>query len=102
MNVEAEITGLNKDVKSLEYRMEKIEDLAGSVHEIAISVKLMAQNQDNILKEINSNAEKLDNQDKRITSIENKPSEDWGAIKKAVMTALTGGLVGVFLTQIFK
>lgn len=102
MNVEAEITGLNKDVKSLEYRMDKIEDLADSVHEIAISVQLMAQNQDNILKEINSTSEKIDNQDRRITSIEDKPSEDWNAIKRAVITALTGGLVGAFLTQILK
>ena len=102
MNTEAEIVGIQKDVKSLEYRMDKFENLADSVHEIAISVKLMAQNQDNILKEIDMNSRQIDIQDERITSIESKPSEDWNTIKKTAISALTGGLVGAFLTTILK
>lgn len=46
--------------------------------------------------------ERLDKQDSRITSIEERPAKNWTAVQTAAISAVTSGLVAAVMALILK
>ena len=84
---------LEAQEKSNTRRLEKLEELTEVVHELATTMKLMAEKQERT-------AETVDRLDSKITVIEQEPARQWKAVvEKVVMTAVAA-IVGFVLAQI--
>ncbi|MBD5546012.1 MAG: hypothetical protein HDQ97_01180 [Lachnospiraceae bacterium] len=81
------------DIESLKYRVNDLESQSKAIQELAISVNRMAVSMENMLQELNRQGERLE-------VLEKMPVETGKLIKTAIITALTGSIVGAMMTAI--
>ena len=85
--------GQQKDIRSLEKRMDKQEAQNEVIQDLGISVKEMAINMTQMLEELKAQGVRLD-------KLEQKPAESWSAVKMAALTSLVSGIVGFMIGNI--
>ncbi len=85
--------GQQKDIRSLEKRMDKQEAQNELIQDLVISVKEMAINMTQMLEELKAQGVRLD-------KLEQGPVENWSTVKMAVLTSLVSGIVGFMLGNI--
>lgn len=94
---EREFEEINQRCRSNSKRIDKLEEKTTEIHELTVSVKLMAQSVDRMSKE-------LEAQSSRLTTLEMVPAQQWSSMKKTIFTSLTstlaGGLVGAIVTMV--
>ena len=79
--------------KSNTRRLDKLEELTEVVHELATTMKLMAEKQERT-------ADTVDRLDAKLTTIEQEPAKRWKAVvEKGILTAV-GLLVGFVFAKI--
>ena len=88
------IHGCKKDIRSLEIRMSKQDAQNEVIQNLVISVKEMAINMAQMLEELKAQGIRLD-------KLEQKPGESWDAAKRAIVTAIASGLIGIAIGQLF-
>lgn len=97
MTIEERVVEVDQRSRSNTKRIDKLEDTTAVIHEMTVSVKLMGQNVERLVKEIEKQGE-------RLTNLEMVPARQWSSVKKTVFTSLTstlaGGLVGAIVTMI--
>lgn len=81
------------DIESLKYRVNDLELQSKAIQELAISVNRMAVSMENMLQELNRQGERLE-------VLERMPAETGKLVKTAIITALTGSIVGAMMTAI--
>lgn len=81
------------DIESLKYRVSDLESQSKAIQELAISVNRMAVSMENMLQELNRQGERLE-------VLERMPAETGKLVKTAIITALTGSIVGAMMTAI--
>lgn len=81
------------DIESLKYRVNDLELQRKAIQELAISVNRMAVSMENMLQELNRQGERLE-------VLERMPAETGKLVKTAIITALTGSIVGAMMTAI--
>lgn len=81
------------DIESLKYRVNDLEAQSKAIQELAISVNRMAVSMENMLQELNRQGERLE-------VLERMPAETGKLVKTAIITALTGSIVGAMMTAI--
>ncbi|MBD5461998.1 MAG: hypothetical protein HDR24_02900 [Lachnospiraceae bacterium] len=81
------------DIESLKYRVNDLESQSKAIQELAISVNRMAVSMENMLQELNRQGERLE-------VLERMPAETGKLVKTAIITALTGSIVGAMMTAI--
>lgn len=74
-------------------RISLLEDNVRQINELTVSVKEMAVNMSNMLKE-------LEKQGDRLEALEKEPAETTKQIKSAIITAIIGTVVGAVVTAI--
>lgn len=74
-------------------RISLLEDNVRQINELTVSVKEMAVNMSNMLKE-------LEKQGDRLEALEKEPAETTKQIKLAIITAIVGTVVGAVVTAI--
>lgn len=82
------IDSLKRRADDLETRSKVIQDLAISVNRMAVSIESMLQ--------------ELDRQGNRLETLERVPAETGKVIKAAIITALSGGLIGAVVTAVLQ
>lgn len=82
------IDSLKRRADDLETRSKVIQDLAISVNRMAVSIESMLQ--------------ELDRQGNRLETLERVPAETGKVIKAAIITALSGGLIGAVVTAVLR
>lgn len=92
--IAVELKGLQKDVRSLEKRMNEQEKQNDIIQNLVISVKELAINMRQMLNEQKE-------QGKRLDALEREPTETYNMIKKTVLTAIVSGLVGMLIGNLF-
>lgn len=92
--IAVELKGLQKDVRSLEKRMNEQEKQNDIIQNLVISVKELAINMRQMLNEQKE-------QGKRLDALEREPTETYNMIKKTVLTAMASGLVGMLIGNLF-
>lgn len=90
---------LDQRTKSNGHRLDRLEDTTAAVHELATSVKLMAQTLERMATE-------QEEQGKRLGKLEQQPAERWNNMTRTIFTSvlstLAGGLVGALVTMLIK
>ena len=81
------------DIESLKYRVNDLEGQSKAIQELAISVNRMAVSMENMLQELNRQGERLE-------ALERVPAETGKLVKTAIITALTGSIVGAVMTAV--
>ena len=79
--------------KSNTRRLDKLEALTEVVHELATTMKLMAEKQERT-------AEVVERLDSKITNIEQEPAKRWKAVVEKVILTIVGAVVGAALVQL--
>lgn len=92
--IAVELKGLQKDVRSLEKRMNEQEKQNEIIQNLVISVKELAINMRQMLDEQKE-------QGKRLDALEREPTETYNMIKKTVLTAIASGIVGIVIGNLF-
>lgn len=82
------LTKCMEEIGSLKHRMIEVEEQNKSIQNLTISVKELAINMENMIRE-------QQNIINRLVELENKPAKRW----EAVLTALIGAAVGAFVTM---
>lgn len=81
------------DIESLKYRVSDLESQSKAIQELAISINRMAVSMENMLQELNRQGERLE-------VLERVPAETGKLVKTAIITALTGSIVGAVMTAV--
>lgn len=92
--IAVELKGLQKDVRSLEKRMNEQEKQNEIIQNLVISVKELAINMRQMLDEQKE-------QGKRLDALEREPTETYNMIKKTILTAIVSGVVGMLIGNLF-
>lgn len=79
--------------RSTTRRLDKLEELTEVVHELATTMKLMAEKQERT-------ADTVDRLDAKLTAIEQEPAKRWKAVVEKVILTVVAALVGFVLAQI--
>lgn len=79
--------------KSNTKRLDKVEALTEVVHELATTMKLMAEKQERTAKTV----ERLD---KKLSAIEQEPAKRWKAVVEKVIMTVVAALVGFALAKL--
>jgi len=81
------------EISSLEFRIQNLEVQKNAMQEMALSINTISVSIDNMLRELNQ-------QGKRLKELEKVPVETGKTIKTAVITTLTGSVVGAVVTAV--
>lgn len=92
------LTKTQADVESLEKRMDKQDEFNDEMHDLVISVKVLAENMKNMLREQEAQRSQLDSQDKEIQEIKLQPVKRWDSVVLAVITSIIGGFAGYLVS----
>lgn len=76
--------------KSNTHRLNKLEAITEAVHELAISMKLMAEKQDQTAKTV----DQLNN---KVTALEAQPGKRWNSLVEKVTLTVVAAIVGFVL-----
>lgn len=98
--VEAKLIGFDKDIKSLEHRMDKVEELSENVNSLATSVQVMAVNMGQMVKEQQRLADIQEGTENRIRTLELEPATVWRDAKKSIISCVIATLGGAILGAI--
>lgn len=93
MDVAVKLEAHEHEIGSLKYRVKELEAESKAIQELAISVNKMAVNMENMLAEQRKQGE-------RLGVLESVPTETNKQVKQAIITALTGGIVGAVSTAV--
>lgn len=87
------ITSVEESTKSSHHRIDGLEKIANSVHEMSISTN-------QTVTEIKALREDFKKADERIDKLEEKPIKRYETVITSFLTALCGGLAGYLLSLI--
>ena len=79
--------------KSNTKRLDRLEELTETVHELAMTMKLMADKQERT-------AETVERLDTKLSAIEQEPAKRWKSIVDKIILTIVAALVGFVLAQI--
>lgn len=89
------LTAGEASIKSAHHRIDSLEKIANSMHEISISTS-------QTVAEIKALREDFKRADERIDKLEEKPIKRYETFVTACLTAICGGVVGYLLSFIFQ
>lgn len=93
LDYEHRLTEVEQRSKSNTKRLDRLEELTETVHELAMTMKLMAEKQERT-------AETVERLDAKLSSIEQEPAKRWKSIVDKVILTIVAALVGFVLAQI--
>ena len=74
-------------------RLNKLEELTEVVHELATTMKLMAEKQERT-------AETVERLDSKLTAIEQEPAKRWKAVVEKIIVTVVAALVGFVMAKL--
>ena len=83
-----------KEIGSLKHRVNNLEEINGTIQELVLSVRELAVNMANMLKE-------QERQAKCIDTLEAQPAKRWDTVTTVVITAIASGIITYVMTNIF-
>ena len=84
------LTDHGNEIGSLKHRMDDVEEQGKAIQNLALSVKELAINMQNMLLEQQSMSS-------RLTELEKTPSRRWESVVTALIGAVVGAVVTMFL-----
>lgn len=93
IETEKRITIVEESTKSAHKRIDKLESVQEQLHKLAESISEVAFSTRDL-------CDKMKDANIRIRAIESKSGQKWDSLVLGIMAALTGGIVGYFISQI--
>ena len=99
MNCEHEVefaqhlTEIDARSKSNTKRLDRLEELTETVHELATTMKLLADKQERT-------AETVERLDTKLSAIEQEPAKRWKAVVEKVLMTVVAALVGFVMAKL--
>ena len=90
---ESRLAAIEQDEKSVHRRLSKLEDLVESIHTLSEAICEMTAELKNMREDINRLST-------RVEALESVPKNRYLSLWKAIITALTGGIVGYILRKV--
>lgn len=91
------LEGLSRDVKSLEHRMNNVEDMVENMNELTTSVRVLAVNMEQMATDQKRLVDNLERDSERIRTLEMQPAENWKTVLRTGLTTVVSALVGAGL-----
>ena len=89
------VQGIRDQINGITHRLEKLEGLTNSVHELALSVREMTTKQQDM-------EEKVDAMNTSVNELKAKPGDRWDKAVLAIMTAALGALATIIVQGFIK
>lgn len=89
------LTAGEQSIKSAHHRIDSLEKIANSVHEMSISTN-------QTVTEIKALREDFKRADERIDKLEEKPIKRYETVITAILTTLCGGVIGYLVSLILQ
>lgn len=89
-----------KEIGSLKHRMNEVEKIILSIHELALSVEKLASNINDMIKNQEKYETSLRDQGRRIGELEKADGEKWKSMVKTVLAVVVTGVIGFMMAKI--
>lgn len=97
VSIETRVAKLEEKGKNCELRLQKLEEIQGSINTISIDMKELSLTQKQMLETMKAEQEIRKQHDERLTSLEMKPARNWDKLIWLIVSALVSGLAGWLL-----
>lgn len=96
----AKIAVHDQQIKSLEARVKKVEDLRESIGEIKVAIERQTGNIDRLAEIVGGIGERQKEHEARLDSIEAKPGQKWEKVAGQILSLVVAAIVGMALAHI--
>ena len=97
-SLEVIVTGLKVEMQNILTRLDKLENLTESIHNLAKGVAVLSEKQTNTENIIKGIADDVGNLTSEVSELKDKPAKRWDTI----IAALVAALVGAFVAWVIK
>ena len=98
VDVEHRITEVEQRAKSNTHRLDKLEPIVDEIHTMSNTMVQLVQEVKHTNEAVVSLDEKVDRMDSRVDDMERAPGREWGNARRALVSAVTGGIVTFLIT----
>lgn len=98
VDVEHRITEVEQRAKSNTHRLDKLEPIVDEIHTMSNTMVQLVQEVKHTSEAVVSLDEKVDRMDSRVDDMERAPGREWSNARRALVSAVTGGIVTFLIT----
>lgn len=98
VDVEHRITEVEQRAKSNSHRLDKLEPIVDEIHTMSNTMVQLVQEVKHTNEAVVSLDEKVDRMDSRVDDMERAPGREWSNARRALVSAVTGGIVTFLIT----
>ena len=92
MSMETELAAFSQQMKDFARRLDEMENLTNSIHELTTSIKLLASKQETM-------EEKVNGINTTVTELSGRPAKWWDILIGALIGAAAGGIITMIVSQ---
>lgn len=96
----AKVAVHDQQIKSLEARTKKLEDMREGISEIKVAIERQTGNIDRLAEIVGGIGKRQEEHESRIDAIEQKPGKKWESVAGQVVSLVTAAIVGMILAHI--
>ncbi len=98
VDVEHRITEVEQRAKSNSHRLDKLEKVTEEIHTMSGTMVQLVEEIKHTNENVCSLDEKVDRMDSRVDDMERAPGREWSNARRALVSAVTGGIVTFLIT----
>ena len=98
INTEHRLTEVEQRSKSNSHRLDKLEPIVEEIHTMSNTMVQLVQEVKHTNEAVSTIDKKVDRMDSRVDEMEKAPGKEWSSVKKTVITAILGAVVGFLIT----
>ena len=96
-DVAARVAVHDQQIKSLEKRVAKVEDLREQISAINVAIERQSGNIDRLTELVGTIGKQQQEHENRLDEIEQRPAERWESVVKTALTCIVSALVGAVM-----
>ena len=98
LDVEHRLTEVEQRAKSNSHRLEELEPVVKEIHTMSNTMIQLVEEVKHTNETVASLDRKVDKMDSRVDEMENAPGKEWSNTKRALVSAVIGGIVTFLIT----
>ena len=98
LDVEHRLTEVEQRAKSNQHRLEELEPVVKEIHTMSNTMIQLVEEVKHTNETVASLDRKVDKMDSRVDEMENVPGKEWSNTKRALVSAVIGGIVTFLIT----
>lgn len=98
VDVEHRITEVEQRAKSNTHRLDKLEPIVDEIHTMSKTMVQLVEEVKHTNENVCALDEKVDRMDSRVDEMERAPGREWSNARRALVSAVTGGIVTFLIT----